>query len=80
MDALEKTDLMGVYGRIRFNPKNHQVIPALDPKEGAVGTDSSVAGGQENRGLSQEHCHGRDPVAAVDEEVGFGILPFLPLS
>ncbi|HOP46695.1 MAG TPA: ABC transporter substrate-binding protein [Desulfobacteraceae bacterium] len=36
--ALEKTDLMGVYGRIRFDPKNHQVIPALDPKEGAVGT------------------------------------------
>jgi branched-chain amino acid transport system substrate-binding protein len=36
--ALEKTDLMGVYGRIRFNPKNHQVIPSVDPKEGAVGT------------------------------------------
>jgi branched-chain amino acid transport system substrate-binding protein len=36
--ALEQTDLMGVYGRIRFNPKNHQVIPAADPKEGAVGT------------------------------------------
>ncbi|MEW6665892.1 MAG: ABC transporter substrate-binding protein [Thermodesulfobacteriota bacterium] len=38
VDALEKTDLMGVYGRIKFNPKNHQVIAALDPKEGAVGT------------------------------------------
>jgi branched-chain amino acid transport system substrate-binding protein len=38
VDALEKTDLMGVYGRIRFDPKNHQVIPALDPKEGAVGS------------------------------------------
>jgi len=38
VEALEKTDMMGVYGRIRFNPKNHQVIPALDPKEGAVGT------------------------------------------
>ena len=36
--ALEKTDLMGVYGRIRFNPKNHQVIPSVDPREGAVGT------------------------------------------
>lgn len=36
--ALEKTDMMGVYGRIRFNPKNHQVIPSLDPNEGAVGT------------------------------------------
>ena len=36
--ALEKTDLMGVYGRIRFDPKTHQVIPSLDPKEGAVGT------------------------------------------
>ena len=30
--ALEKTDLMGVYGKIRFNPKNHQVIPSVDPK------------------------------------------------
>lgn len=38
VDALETTDLMGVYGRIKFNPKNHQVIAALDPKEGAVGT------------------------------------------
>lgn len=36
--ALEKTDLMGVYGRIKFNPKNHQVIPSTNPKEGAVGT------------------------------------------
>lgn len=36
--ALEKTDLMGVYGRIRFDPKSHQVIPSLDPEEGAVGT------------------------------------------
>ncbi len=36
--ALEKTDLMGVYGRIRFDPKSHQVIPSLNPKEGAVGT------------------------------------------
>lgn len=35
---LEKTDVMGVYGRLRFDPKNHQVIPALDPKEGAVGS------------------------------------------
>ncbi len=36
--ALEKTDMMGVYGKIRFNPKNHQVIPSTDPNEGAVGT------------------------------------------
>jgi branched-chain amino acid transport system substrate-binding protein len=36
--ALEKTDLMGVYGRIRFDPKSHQVIPSNDPKEGAVGS------------------------------------------
>jgi branched-chain amino acid transport system substrate-binding protein len=36
--ALEKTDMMGVYGRIRFDPKSHQVIPSVDPAEGAVGT------------------------------------------
>ncbi len=35
---LEKTDVMGVYGRLRFDPKNHQVIPSNDPKEGAVGS------------------------------------------
>jgi branched-chain amino acid transport system substrate-binding protein len=34
--ALEKTDLMGVYGRIKFDPKSHQVIPSLDPNEGVV--------------------------------------------
>lgn len=37
-DALKKTDMMGVYGRIRFDPKSNQVVPSLDPKEGAVGT------------------------------------------
>ncbi|MFH1112500.1 MAG: ABC transporter substrate-binding protein [Pseudomonadota bacterium] len=37
-DALKKTDLMGVYGRIRFDAKSNQIIPSLDPKEGAVGT------------------------------------------
>ncbi|MDP2968510.1 MAG: ABC transporter substrate-binding protein [Deltaproteobacteria bacterium] len=36
--ALEKTDMIGVYGRTRFNPKNHQVVPSTDPDEGAVGT------------------------------------------
>jgi len=36
--ALEKTDMMGVYGRIRFDPKSHQVIPSTDPQEGAVGS------------------------------------------
>lgn len=35
--ALEKTDLMGVYGRIRFDPKSHQIINSYDPEEGAVG-------------------------------------------
>lgn len=38
VEALKKTDLMGVYGRIRFDPKNNQIIPSLDPMEGAVGT------------------------------------------
>lgn len=36
--ALEETDFMGVYGRIRFDPKSHQVIPSMDPNEGAVGS------------------------------------------
>ncbi len=34
--ALEKTDMMGVYGRIRFD-KSHLIIPSTDPKKGAVG-------------------------------------------
>ncbi len=38
IEALEKIDMMGVYGRIRFDPKSHQVIPSVDPAEGAVGT------------------------------------------
>jgi len=33
--ALETQDLMGVYGRMRFD-KSHQIIPSYDPKEGAV--------------------------------------------
>ncbi|MCX8023073.1 MAG: ABC transporter substrate-binding protein [Syntrophorhabdaceae bacterium] len=34
--ALEEVDIMGVYGRMRFDKKTHQIIPSLDPKEGAV--------------------------------------------
>lgn len=34
--ALEDIDIQGVYGRIRFDKKSHQVIPSHDPKEGAV--------------------------------------------
>jgi branched-chain amino acid transport system substrate-binding protein len=37
VSALESIDLHGVYGRIRFDPKSHQVIPSTDPAEGAVG-------------------------------------------
>ncbi|MHC4814872.1 MAG: ABC transporter substrate-binding protein [Planctomycetota bacterium] len=35
--ALESIDLMGVYGRIRFDPRSHQVIGSTDPEKGAVG-------------------------------------------
>jgi branched-chain amino acid transport system substrate-binding protein len=36
--ALEKTDMVGVYGRVKFDPKSHQIVPNLDPDKGAVGT------------------------------------------
>ena len=36
INALEDTDIMGVYGRIRFDKKSHQVIASTDPKKGAV--------------------------------------------
>lgn len=36
--ALEKTDIKGgVYGRIRFGPKSHDIIRKHDPEEGALG-------------------------------------------
>jgi branched-chain amino acid transport system substrate-binding protein len=36
--ALEKTDIKeGVYGRVRFDPKSHDIIRGLDPAEGALG-------------------------------------------
>jgi branched-chain amino acid transport system substrate-binding protein len=38
VEAMEKTDMMGAYGRVRFDPKSHQIIPSNDPEEGAVGT------------------------------------------
>ncbi len=34
--GLEASDIMGVYGRMRFDKKSHQIIPSMDPKEGAV--------------------------------------------
>jgi branched-chain amino acid transport system substrate-binding protein len=38
VEALETIDLMGVYGRVRFDPKSHQIIASTDPAEGAVGS------------------------------------------
>jgi branched-chain amino acid transport system substrate-binding protein len=38
VSALEKTNMLGVYGKVKFHPKSHQIVPALDPQEGAVGT------------------------------------------
>lgn len=35
---LEQTDILGVYGRLRFDPRSHQVIRSDDPAEGAVGS------------------------------------------
>lgn len=35
--ALEETDMMGVYGRIKFDPQSHQIVYSMDPAEGAVG-------------------------------------------
>jgi branched-chain amino acid transport system substrate-binding protein len=37
LQSLESIDLMGVYGRIRFDPRSHQVIGSTDPDQGAVG-------------------------------------------
>ncbi|MEM4450506.1 MAG: ABC transporter substrate-binding protein [Nitrososphaerota archaeon] len=34
--ALEELDIMGVYGRMRFDRRSHQIIPSFDPEEGAV--------------------------------------------
>jgi branched-chain amino acid transport system substrate-binding protein len=34
--GLEGSDIMGVYGRMRFDKKSHQIIPSFDAKEGAV--------------------------------------------
>ena len=34
--ALENVNIMGVYGKISFDKKSHQVIPSLDPAQGAV--------------------------------------------
>ena len=36
--AMENTDMMGVYGRLRFDPRSHQVIRADNPADGAVGS------------------------------------------
>jgi branched-chain amino acid transport system substrate-binding protein len=44
--ALESTNFMGVYGKIRFGKRNHQVIPSFDPQEGAVGSIFQWQGGE----------------------------------
>jgi len=36
ISALENIDMMGTYGRVKFDPKSHQIIENGDPKETAV--------------------------------------------
>jgi branched-chain amino acid transport system substrate-binding protein len=35
--AIEQTNMMGVSGRVRFDPKSHRLISSLNPEEGTVG-------------------------------------------
>jgi branched-chain amino acid transport system substrate-binding protein len=44
--ALERTDLVSVYGRIRFDPGDHQVRASYDPREGAVSSWFQWQGGR----------------------------------
>jgi branched-chain amino acid transport system substrate-binding protein len=44
--ALERTDLVSVYGRIRFDPRDHQVRASYDPREGAVSSWFQWQGGR----------------------------------
>jgi branched-chain amino acid transport system substrate-binding protein len=37
ISALEKINMMGTYGKVKFDPKSHQIIENGDPKETAVG-------------------------------------------
>ncbi len=69
VEALKATDLMGVYGRIRFDPQSNQVIPSTDPKEGAVGTIFQWQDWQTSGGVSAIDRDGQDPFASVDEEI-----------
>ena len=62
INALEKTDLIGVYGRVRFDPKAHQVIPSLNPKEGAVGSIFQWQKGQRVVVFPDHHRQGGDIV------------------
>ncbi len=68
VDALKKTDMMGVYGLIKFDPKTNQIVPSLDPKEGAVGTIFPMAGRQTHRCVPSKHRNRQDTPAAVDEK------------
>jgi hypothetical protein len=66
--ALENVDLMGVYGRIRFDKKSHQVIPSLDPAEGAV---TSIVQWQKGKRVQVFRPRPRkeDPAASMDEMI-----------
>ena len=35
--ALEQIDMMGTYGKVKFDPKSHQIVYSTDPNQGAVG-------------------------------------------
>jgi len=77
--ALEEIDMMGVYGRIRFDPKknDHQVIPSVDPEQGAVGTIFQWQAGKRVVVFPKKDSHGRDPATSLDEEVKFNVSGYV---
>ena len=67
--AMEKTDLMGVYGRIRFDPKNQSDHPQPGSQGRGRRHHLPMAERQTGGGFPDLHRHRADPAAALDEEI-----------
>ena len=65
--GLEDSDIMGVYGRMRFDKKSHQIIPSMDPKEGAVTGIIQWQAGKRVQIFPSQGCGRKNHAAALDE-------------
>ena len=68
VDAMKKTDMMGVYGRIKFDPQDQSNRSKPGSKRGGCGNYLPMAGRQTHSCVSAKYRYWQHPSSSMDEK------------